>query len=70
VSFSVPFSREYVGTTMAQPLSLPCSARSKSSEKSSSFFFATCSAGIEGSFGASAAKVVAVTRKIVARRRS
>lgn len=64
------------GTPMAQLLSLPSSARSKSSEKSSSFFFAVGSAGLrssplicfslavatEGSFGASAAKVEAVRR--------
>lgn len=66
--FSVPFSREYVGTTMAQPLSLPSSARSKSSEKSSSFFFAIGSVGMEGSFGASTAKLVAVTRQASVRK--
>jgi hypothetical protein len=42
---------------MAQ--AFPSSARSKSSEKSSSFFFAIAPSGIAGSFGASAAKVVA-----------
>jgi hypothetical protein len=51
VLFSAPFSREYVGTTMAQSLSLPSSVRSKSSEKSSSFFCEIGSVGIEGSFG-------------------
>ena len=45
---------------MAQPLSLPSSARSKSSEKSISFFFAVGSVGMEGSFGASVANVEAV----------
>jgi hypothetical protein len=43
--FSVPFSWEYDGTTMAQPLSLPSPARSKTSEKSSSFFFEIGSVG-------------------------
>src|ERR1043166_4979466 len=58
---------EKVGTTMAQ--AFPNSARSKSSEKSSSFFFAIALSGIAGSFGASAATVVAVTRQARARRR-
>ena len=59
----MPFSWENVGGTMAQTLSLPSSARSKSSEKSSPFFLAIGSAGIEGSFDASAAKAEAGTKR-------
>ena len=70
VPFSAPFSRATIGTAMAQPVSFPSSARSKSSEKSRSFSFAIGSVGMAGSFGASAAKVEAVTRQKGARRRS
>ncbi len=61
------FSMEKTGTTMAYAFS--SSARPKSSEKSSSFFFAIAPSGIAGSFGPSAANVVAVTRQTRARRR-
>lgn len=47
----------------------PSSALSKSSEKSSSFFFEIGSVGIEGSFGTSAPNVVAVTWQACVRKR-
>ena len=58
VPFSAPFSMEKVGTTMAQ--AFPSSARSKSSEKSSSFFLAI---GAAGTAGSSAAKATEVKRQ-------